>query len=146
MSQPFNETMQPPHCLKTSHMPAIPALAVALRPSMPMSATQPAKRQFTQKLNEYRAVRREGRNGPPATINPSAPHCYHFNRWEHCYVDGAQCCAPECDRTIGNGIVFLLQCERCMMRACWRHQRRATTHSRQHAWGPTNEQKRKTFL
>jgi hypothetical protein len=78
MSQPFNDTMQPPHCLKTSRMPATPALAVALRPSMPMSATQPAERQFTQKLNEYRAVRREGRNGPPATINPSAPHCYHF--------------------------------------------------------------------
>jgi len=54
--------------------------------------------------------------------------------------------APECDRTIGNGTVFLLQCDKCKLCACQRHQWKATTHSKQHAWGPTSEHNRKTFL
>jgi hypothetical protein len=113
---------------------------------MPIAQAQSAETQFFQKLNEYRTVRREIRNAPPAIINPSAPHCHHFNKWEHSYVQGAQCCAPDCDRTIGQGIVFLLQCEKCKMLACQRHQRKATTHSTQHSWGMTKEQNRKTFL
>ena len=80
------------------------------------------------------------------TPGQNAPHCHHFNKWEHSHVQGAQCCAPDCDRTIGKGIVFLLQCEKCKMRACQRHQRKATTHSTQHQWGMTKEHNRKTFL
>ncbi|KAM0709967.1 hypothetical protein Q7P35_002329 [Cladosporium inversicolor] len=104
------------------------------------------RRQFIQKLHEYRTVRRESRNGPPAIVNPKNPSCHHFNKWEHCYDAGLQCGAPECDRAIGSGTLFLLQCERCKLCACQRHQRKATTHSAQHQWGMTKEHNRKTFL
>lgn len=41
-----------------------PALAVDLRPSVPMPAAQPAERHFAQKLHEYHTVRRQRRNAP----------------------------------------------------------------------------------
>lgn len=138
--------------LLTLTRPATPALAVsstpalAVRPSTPMSPALSAETQLTRKIHEYRTVRRESRNAPPAIVNPSAPHCYYFNRWEHCYDAGFQCGAPECDRTIGSGTLFLLQCERCKLCACQRHQRKATTHSTQHQWGMTKEHNRKTSL
>lgn len=122
--------------LPTSPRSSVPASAVSPQSLLPLSkADRGAELRFAQKLDEYRAYRREARNGPPAIVNPRAPNCHHFNKWEKCFDAGSRCSGPDCDRTVGGNAHFLMQCVNCGLCACFKHQRKATSHSSMHTWG-----------